>query len=219
RESGVRPPLAGDGGDEIFGGNERYTAARVFARYHHVPLPIRRRLLEPVFFSLPDRGLPGRVQRYIRRANIPSPRRFYSYEFFFAQEAKQLLDPGFTRLVDLTAPWNVVQDHFDHVEASSELNRLMYLDLKLTIGDNDLLKVTRTAELAGVGVRFPLLDLSLVEFTGTLPANMKVRGLEKRYLFKRAFRTLLPPQTLAKRKHGFGVPTSVWLRSHPRFRA
>jgi asparagine synthase (glutamine-hydrolysing) len=219
RECGIRHLLAGDGGDEIFGGNERYTADRVFARYHLVPLPVRRRLLEPVFLNLPDRGPLGRVQRYIRRANIPNPRRFYSYEFFFAQEAQQLLDPDFARTADLNAPWNVVQEHFDRVEAGSELNRLMYLDLKLTIGDNDLLKVTRTAELAGVAVRFPLLDLSLVEFTGTLPANMKVRGLEKRYLFKRAFRTLLPPQTLAKRKHGFGVPTSVWLKSHPGFQA
>jgi asparagine synthase (glutamine-hydrolysing) len=90
----------------------------------------------------------------------------------------------------------------------------MYLDLKLTIGDNDLFKVTRTAERGGVGVRFPFLARPLVEFTGTLPPEFKVRGLEKRYLFKRAFRGLLPKETLAKHKHGFGVPTSDWLRSH-----
>ena len=94
----------------------------------------------------------------------------------------------------------------------------MYLDMKLTLGDNDLLKVTRTAELAGIGVRFPFLDRPLVEFTATLPADFKVRGLEKRYLFKRAFRELLPAEILAKRKHGFGVPTSDWLRTHPGFR-
>jgi asparagine synthase (glutamine-hydrolysing) len=70
-----------------------------------------------------------------------------------------------------------------------------------------------------VRVRFPLLDPALVEFTGTLPARFKVRGLEKRYLFKKAFRSLLPADTLAKRKHGFGVPTSVWLRDHPGLRA
>jgi asparagine synthase (glutamine-hydrolysing) len=217
RECGVRLLLAGDGGDEIFGGNERYAADRVFARYDHIPSFVRRRLLEPAFLSLPDRGVLGRIQRYICRANIPNPRRFYSYEFFLAQEGKRLLDPGFASAADLEAPWHVVQEHFDRAEAGSELNRLMYLDLKLTIGDNDLLKVTRTAELADVAVRFPLLDLSLVEFTGLLPARMKVRGMEKRHLFKRAFRSLLPPETLAKRKHGFGVPTAVWLKSHPGF--
>jgi asparagine synthase (glutamine-hydrolysing) len=94
----------------------------------------------------------------------------------------------------------------------------MYLDLKLTIGDNDLFKVTRTSELAGVRVRFPFLAVPLVEFTGTLPPAFKVRGLEKRYLFKRAFRGLLPKETLAKHKHGFGVPTAEWLRTHPGIR-
>ena len=63
-------------------------------------------------------------------------------------------------------------------------------------------------------MRFPFLDRPLVEFTGTLPPELKVRGLEKRYLFKRAFRGLLPREILAKQKHGFGVPTSDWLRSH-----
>ncbi len=107
----------------------------------------------------------------------------------------------------------------DRARGDPELGRLLYLDFKLTNGDNDLLKVTRTAELGAITVRFPLLDLELVEFTGTLPAKFKVRGLEKRYLFKRAFQTLLPPETLAKRKHGFGVPTSLWLKSHAGFQA
>jgi asparagine synthase (glutamine-hydrolysing) len=167
-------------------------------------------------FRLPDEApsILGRAQRYIRRASIPNPRRFYSYEFHVAQNAAELLDPDFLRRVKADAPWQVLEGHFSRAGASSELNRLMYLDLKLTIGDNDLFKVTRTAELGGVNVRFPFLALPLVEFMGTVPISFKVRGLEKRYLFKRAFRNLLPAETLAKRKHGFGVPTAEWLRSH-----
>lgn len=149
---------------------------------------------------------------------MPNPRRFYSYEFYFAQEGRVLLEPDFVRMVDPEAPWRVIQAHFDGVQASSELSRLMYVDLKLTIGDSDLYKVTRTAELAGIDVRFPMLDHPLAEFTGTLPARYKVRGLEKRYLFKRAFRELLPAEILAKPKHGFGVPVSEWLRTHRGFR-
>jgi asparagine synthase (glutamine-hydrolysing) len=220
REHGASQLLAGDGGDEIFGGNERYRTDRIFSRYGHLPAVLRRGLLEPVLLRLPDGipGLLGRAQRYIRRAKIPNPRRFYSYEFHVAQNARELLAPDFLRATDVDAPWQVLEQHFRRAGVASELNRLLYLDLKLTIGDNDLLKVTRTAELAGIGVRFPLLDLRLVEFTGTLPADFKVRGLEKRYLFKHAFRTLLPRETLAKRKHGFGVPTAEWLRRHSGFR-
>jgi asparagine synthase (glutamine-hydrolysing) len=219
RESGVSELLGGDGGDEIFGGNERYRTDRIFATYGRVPAVLRRGLLEPVLLGLPDAPGPiGRAQRYIRRARIPNPRRFYSYEFYAAQHATELLAPDFLRAVEIDTPWQTVDRIFGEARASSELNRLLYLDLKLTIGDNDILKVTRSAELAGVRVRFPLLALPLVEFTGTLPARFKVHGLEKRYLFKRAFRSLLPADTLTKRKHGFGVPISDWLKSDRGFR-
>jgi asparagine synthase (glutamine-hydrolysing) len=219
RECGLTLLLAGDGGDEIFGGNERYTIDRVFARYHRVPGLLRRAALEPLLFALPDGGasLVGKAQRYVRRANLGNPRRFYSYEFFFAQDGQRLLAPDFLAAVEPGAPWTVLERYFARATASDELNRLLYLDMKLTIGDNDLLKVTGTADAAGLAVRFPFLDLPLVEFTTTWPARFKVRGGEKRWLFKRAFRDLLPAETLAKRKHGFGVPTSLWLRTHPGF--
>src|SRR5204863_5515316 len=218
-DHGVTLLLAGDGGDEIFGGNERYRMDRILAAYHRIPSPLRRRLLEPVLFGLPEwPGPVGRGQRYVRRANIPNPERFYSYEFFFSREGHTLLAPDFQAAVGRDAAVSVLQGHYARAQAGDELNRLFYLDLKLTLGDNDLLKVTRTAELADVRVRFPLLDSPLVEFTGLLPTKYKMRGLEKRYLFKRAFRDLLPPPILAKAKHGFGIPTSVWLKTHEGFR-
>jgi asparagine synthase (glutamine-hydrolysing) len=219
RECGIEVLLAGDGGDEIFGGNERYRTDRIFAAYQYVPNGLRRRLLEPILSVTPDR-LPvlGRAKRYVRRASVPNPRRFYSYEFFFAGNGGDLLAPDFRAAVETDAPYAIVQGYYDRVATTSELNRLLYLDLKLAIGDNDLFKVTRTAELAGVNVRFPLLDVPLVEFTGTLPSRLKVRGLELRHLFRRAFRALLPRPVLKKRKHGFGVPTSAWLRDHRGFR-
>jgi asparagine synthase (glutamine-hydrolysing) len=219
QECGVTRLLAGDGGDEIFGGNERYATDRIFARYQHIPAPIRLGLVEPLLRGLPDGGssILGKAQRYVSRANIQNPRRFFFYEFFFAQEGRALVAPELLRSVEADAPWTLIEERFDQAQAESELNRLLYLDMKFTIGDNDLLKVVRTAELAGVGVRFPFLDLSLVEFTGSWPADFKVRGRDKRYLFKRAFRPLLPAATLAKRKHGFGVPTSLWLKTHVGF--
>jgi asparagine synthase (glutamine-hydrolysing) len=219
-DCGVSLLLAGDGGDEIFGGNERYRTDRLYAAYHRIPAVVRRGLLEPVLRAFPDGGLSllGKAQRYVHRANVPNPRRFYSWEFFFAQDGAALLAPDFLASVERQSPYTVVLRHWARAAALAELNRLLYLDLKLTIGDNDLLKVTRTAELTGVGVRFPLLDVTLVELTASLPARFKVRGLEKRYLFKRAFRDLLPGAILTKRKHGFGVPTSLWLRHHPGFR-
>lgn len=220
RETGMRLLLAGDGGDEIFGGNERYSREQILARYRLIPAALRRGLIEPILRAVkPGRtDLLGKAQRYVDRASQPNPDRFFSSEFFFARERERLLDPGFLAAVTADAPLRVARRHYEAAQARSELNRLLYLDLKITIGDDDLFKVTRMAELAGIGVRFPMLDPRLVEFTGTLPAWQKVRGTEKRHLFKRAFSTLLPAATLAKLKHGFGLPISDWLRTHGPFR-
>ena len=222
REAGVGWLVAGDGGDEIFGGNERYRTNQIFARYGRLPAVVRRGLLEPLLLGLRD-GLPGvlgRAQRYIRRARIPNPRRFYSYDFYVAQNARTLLRPDFLSAAGEDTPWRVVEEHFHRRGDASELNRLLYLDLKLTIGDNDLLKVTRTAELAGVAVRFPLLDLALVDFAGTLQTEFKVPVSRKSGISSSApSALLLPRETMAKRKHGFGVPTAEWLRGHAGFRS
>ncbi len=154
----------------------------------------------------------------MRRARLPNPERFYSYEFFVEQNAAALLEPDFAEAAAPGGALRVPTGYFQKAMGASELNRLLYLDLKLAVGDNDLFKVTRTAEMAGVKVRFPLLALPLVEYLGTLPSHFKVRGLEKRYLFKRAFRGLLAHDTLAKRKQGFGVPTAEWFKTHRGFR-
>ena len=220
RECGVRRLLAGDGGDEIFGGNERYRTDRIFARYALVPGIVRRALLEPALSRVAEDspGLFGRAGRYVRRARLPNPERYCFSEFLFARGAEELLGASVSAAVSRRAPYAILETYYRQARATAELNRLMYIDLKVTLGDNDLLKVMRTAEMAGLTVRFPFLSLPLVEFTGTMPTRFKLRGLEKRYLFKQAFGPLLARETLAKRKHGFGVPTSAWMKAHPGFR-
>jgi asparagine synthase (glutamine-hydrolysing) len=220
RETGVKVLFAGDGGDEIFGGNERYRRDSILSRYQLIPALLRHGLVEPMvsLFPADAPGLTGKARRYVERACLPNPDRFYSSEFFVNQNREQLLHTNFLAATTPDWPLEVARRHYNTPSSAAELNRLLHVDLKITLADNDLFKVTRTAEAAGIGVRFPLLDHSLVEFMATLPASYKVRGAEKRYIFKEAFAGLLPERILSKAKHGFGLPTSDWLKRHPGFR-
>ncbi|HEY2547609.1 MAG TPA: asparagine synthase-related protein [Candidatus Acidoferrum sp.] len=211
RESGMDTLFAGDGGDELFGGNARYADDKKFALYQSVPSWLRRGLIEPVARLLPAAdGKLSLPRRYIRRAQIPNPRRIMSYNFFLNMEAREVFEPDFVSQASENGFLAIAEEHFRSAHASSELNRLLYMDVKMTLADNDLRKVNGTAELAGVRVRYPLLDTRLAEFSGRIPTNLKLKGMEKRYIFKQAMKGILPDQVLYKKKHGFGVPLGEW---------
>ncbi len=219
REHGIDTLLAGDGGDELFGGNARYAADKQFALYHAVPRWMRRYLIEPIANLAPGENGPMTLpRRYIRRAQIPNPRRILSYNFFLCNAIQEIFDADFLKdSVDVSL--QIPESHFNSANASSELNRLLYMDVKMTLGDNDLRKVSGTAELAGIEVRYPLLDTRLVEFSGRVPAKLKLKGMEKRYIFKKAMAEILPKSVLYKKKHGFGVPLGEWFLRDNRLKA
>lgn len=102
---------------------------------------------------------------------------------------------------------------YDTGDSGEPLHRIMRLDLMMAIAQNDLVKVHGACKHHGVSARFPYLDPDLVDYCGRLPARYKVRGLNKRYLFKKAMHGILPDEILRKRKQGFGLPTAIWLKS------
>jgi asparagine synthase (glutamine-hydrolysing) len=213
-EHGVTHLLAGDGGDELFGGNARYADDRVFQRYRRVPRWLRHGVLEPtVSCATRCTNIPllNSAASYVRRSNVPAPDRYFSYSLISSVPCRDLFTPDFIAAVAGHDSLSTARDHFNGAAAQSELNRWLYLDLKITIADNDLRKVTMMSQLAGVTPRFPFLDPTLAEFTGRIPPELKVRGPRLRYIFKKAMQDLLPHEIIVKSKHGFGLPYSVWL--------
>jgi asparagine synthase (glutamine-hydrolysing) len=214
KEQGVTTLLAGDGGDELFGGNQRYADDKLFQLFHEIPGPLRS-LVKAGTQILPRQGKLSLPARYVKRAQIPNPRRVLSYSVFLENPAADIFESGFLEEVPPSSWLSISEGHFQRAKASTELNRHLYMDLKMTLADNDLRKVQCTAELAGIKVRYPLLDHVLVEFSTTIPTRLKLKGFEKRYLFKQAMTGILPETVLYKKKHGFGVPVSKWLLHDP----
>jgi asparagine synthase (glutamine-hydrolysing) len=217
REAGVKTMFAGDGGDELFGGNERYLTEKVFALYHDIPSWIRRGT-DFAAHVLPMVNPWRKVRNYIHKANQPVPDRYFGYQLYFRDHAREYFTDGFQSMIDFDFPIRIPRQHYERIGDVSPLNRLLYMDLKLAIADNDLLKVNRMAESLGVQVRYPYLDTRVATMSSKIPVELKLKRWTNRYIFKKAFGNLLPKEIITKKKHGFGLPTGDWLRTHAGFR-
>jgi asparagine synthase (glutamine-hydrolysing) len=158
----------------------------------------------------------AKARRYVDRARLTEPERMTAHSLLRVIPIASLFAPEFlSSLAPDYAPYQMLGRHYDRALAEAPLDRELYADLKLTISDNDVPKVVRMTEAAGVTVRFPFLDARFAELAVSIPAREKLKGRELRVFFKRAYADLLPPETIRKKKHGFGLPIPIWLRTDP----
>jgi len=210
----VKMVLTGEGGDELFAGYARYSGERLSPLFRAAP-----RVVKSLALAACAR-LPGLRRQKLALFALSQPdeiSRFVNWFPLFNSEMKlSLLSRDLRESLSGYGADYVFAEHLSRTDAVEPLNRMLYVDTKLWLPDLLLARGDKMSMAASLEARVPLLDHKLVELAAALPPDLKLRTLTRKYLLKTVSKAWLPPEILRRRKQGFPMPTSLWLRKEMR---
>lgn len=213
----VTVALSGTGGDELFAGYERYRGALAAERYRHIPRLVRQGLLNPLINLLPEVRAAGlwidRLKRFTQGVDLPLPERYQRFLAAFDESEKRELFSDDVRQTLMCEKNYWTPLAMEQVEATEDLLEwMLQTDLHTYLPDDELRKTDRLSMWHSLEVRVPFLDHKVVEFAATIPEKYKLHGMTKKYVLIQALDGIIPKHILRRRKQGFSIPLSDWLR-------
>ena len=200
--------LGGDGGDEVFGGYDRYLATPILQRLNPI--------LGTAKFGLRfvDKRVLGKGRRINRASTQLNQKNSLAHRFSSIHSLAQpedldvLLMPGNNH----NAASRIFMNDFNEGEISS-FERMIRSDLASYLPGDLLVKVDIATMANGLELRSPMLDVNVVEWGVSLPRRYKIKGLETKHILKDVARSLVPAALIDRPKMGFGIPRAEWLRT------
>jgi asparagine synthase (glutamine-hydrolysing) len=136
----------------------------------------------------------------------------FSMSAFKEDQKRDLLLPDAAAAVAGHRTSDLFREYYEAADAPDHMSRIQYLDIKTYLCDDILTKVDRASMAVSLEVRCPILDHHFMEAVAPIPASRKLKGTDKKHIFKKALRKYLPNDILYRPKMGFGVPILEWLR-------
>ncbi|MBI4848391.1 MAG: asparagine synthase (glutamine-hydrolyzing) [Nitrospirae bacterium] len=216
----VKVVLSGDGGDECFAGYDTYIADRIHSFYNHLPSFAHQLFFLPFAKLLPSThhkvSWDYKLKQFIMQARCQPEEAHYRWRLMFTEDEKRhLLGEEVYRQLDHYTPFDSFLAFYNEVPQASFLHRSLYVDMKTWLADAMLVKVDRASMANGLEVRVPFLDWQFVEMAFSLPAYLKLRGIQTKYILKRVAERTLPRSVVYRSKRGFNSPVSRWILAVP----
>jgi asparagine synthase (glutamine-hydrolysing) len=218
----VKVVIGGDGGDELFGGYDRYYGNLYAGHYAKIPAAVRSRLLGPALSLVPSSGWyksKGHQMRWLHRLSFLSGGERYaaslSYFYFDRSMRDTLLSPRTRAELDGFDPELVLKAPFDALRGD-HIDRMLYADSKVRLPDHPVMISDRMSMAHGLEARSPFMDHRLAEFAARLPSSLKVRGRTLRYIQRKLAARYLTPEILDRPKQGFSSALPYILRDEYR---
>ena len=217
----VTVAIAGDGGDEVFAGYEKYSIDHIENQLRNkTPLVLRKNLLPTLAKGLAKINLSvcQKASSLFNSLSVDAAMGFYITNSFIKDATWQaLLNNETKQALGDYHPSKITTDFYNNCDGKDHLSRILYTDMKTYLPGDILVKVDRMSMANSLEVRAPILDYKLMEFACAIPSELKFNTNkskpEKKYLLKEAFKDYLPDDILYRKKMGFSVPLASWLRN------